>query len=396
MSIMEEHWLTVDQLLDLAAAEGFVPPELTKRRIERWRKEDILPRPRIIRLGRHGTRSEYPPETGQQLLALCRLRRRFPHDLDTIRFGLWYKGYSLPIDDVKQSMEELLRPLLQVLPLDAPDLLTTAEQLVEQWQSKRPSSNRERRVKRLHNAEDDQAVRTAVFQLILGDVPGFTAHAEEEDGERSLTELFIEVLGLNRAQTDRVGEIKPWLPQDNDQIARQLEDMAMKQFLSLAALLQTLKRANRKQLVQARTDMRHMLSFKPMAKALEVLLGENAFGFGLFRELPDDPAFLTLFLLALIRLRATPLGAGIDVIAATLRNSKPEYRRMLAFLKALRREHPAIAKEILVQTRRLDVSDAHGFEQLGTIFAAARANHEEEFDVFFQHHPELIPPDEDT
>jgi hypothetical protein len=102
---MEEHWVTVDQLLALAAAEGFHPPEITTRKIERWRKARLLPRPRLIRLGRWGTRSEYPPETGKRLLALCRLRRGFPHDLDTIRFGLWYERYPLPIEDVKGSME---------------------------------------------------------------------------------------------------------------------------------------------------------------------------------------------------------------------------------------------------------------------------------------------------
>ena len=372
MSIMEEHWLTVDQLLDLGAAEGFVPPELTKRKIERWRKENLLLRPRRISLGRHGTRSEYPPETGQQLLALCRLRRRFPHDLDAIRFSLWYKGYSLPLSDVKQSMEQLLNPILQALPLEAPDPLTAAEQLVEQLQSKRHHSSSERRLKQLHSVEDAQAVRTAVFQLILGDVPSFTAHAEEDDGERSLTELFIEVLGLNRAQTDRIGEIKPWLPQDNNQVASQLENMAIGQFLSLPSLLQTLQEANAKQLVQARTDIRHLLSFKQMATMLETLLGANAFGFGLFRELPDDPAFLCFFLLVLIRLRATPLRRGIDVIGKALRDSKLEYQRMLTFLKILRREHPTSAKEILEQTRKLNLSDAHGFEQVYNIFAAAR------------------------
>lgn len=125
-------------------------------------------------------------------------------------------------------------------------------------------------------------------------------------------------------------------------------------------------------------------------------MGANAFGFGLFREFPNDPAFLSFFLLVLIRLRDTPLNEGIDVIGAALHNSKPDYQRMLAFLKALRQEHPAIAKEILAQTQRLNVSDAHGFEQLDTIFAVARANHGEEFDAFFQRHPELILPDEDT
>ena len=67
----------------------------------------LIASPRHIRLGRKGTRSEYPPETGRQLLALCRLRRRFPHDLDAIRFGLWYVRYRIPIDDVKQSMVHL-------------------------------------------------------------------------------------------------------------------------------------------------------------------------------------------------------------------------------------------------------------------------------------------------
>ncbi len=391
---MEEHWLTVDQLLALAAAEGFHPPEITARKIERWRKERLLPRPRLIRLGRRGTRSEYPPETGQRLLALCRLRRRFPHDLDAIRFGLWYKRYQFPIDDVKRSMEQLLTPLLQTLPLEAPDPLIAAEQLAGQLQSKPLRSNSGHRLKRLRNTDEVNTVRTAMFQLILGDVPGFTAHAEEEYGERSLPELFIDVLGLNRAQTDRIGEVQPWLPQDNDQLARQFEDMAVGQFLSLPALLQTLKEANSKQLAQARTDLRRLFRFKQAVKALEALLGANAFGFGLFRELPNDPAFLILFLLVLIRLRATPHSAGIDAIGVALQNAKPDYQRMLAFLKALRQEHPAIAKEILTQTQQLDFSDSHAFDRLHTIFAAVRANSPGEFQAFFQRHPELIPPDE--
>src|SRR6266851_6653704 len=190
MSAMEEQWLTVDQLLALAAAGGFHPPEITARKIERWRKEHLLPRPRLIRLGRRGTRSEYPPETAKILLAICRLRRRFQHDLDAIRFGLWYERYSLPIDDVKRSMEQLLNPLLRTLPLHAPDPLAAAEQLASQAQSKLLRSRSRQRLKRLRNSGEVDTVLTAIFQLALGDVPGFTAHTEEELGERSLAELF--------------------------------------------------------------------------------------------------------------------------------------------------------------------------------------------------------------
>jgi hypothetical protein len=86
----------------------------------------------------------------------------------------------------------------------------------------------------------------------------------------------------------------------------------------------------------------------------------------------------------------------MDEIEAALQNAKPSYQRMLAFLKALHQEHPAIAEEILIQTQELDFSDSHAFNQLHTIFAAAHANHPEELQAFFQQHPELIPPDEGT
>jgi hypothetical protein len=105
-------------------------------------------------------------------------------------------------------MERLLNPLLRTLPLNTSDSLTASEQLASQAQSKPLRSSSGRRLKRLNNTGEVDTVLSAIFQLMLGDVPGFTAHVEEELGERSLTELFIDVLGLNRAQTDRIGEVK--------------------------------------------------------------------------------------------------------------------------------------------------------------------------------------------
>ena len=397
MAVMEEHWLTVDELLALAAAAGFHPPEITSRKIERWRKERLLPRLRRISLGRgQGTRSEYPPEAAKRLLALCRLRRRFPHDLDAVRFGLWCERYPIPIDDVKRSMEQLLRPLLRAFPLNAPDPLAAAEQLASQVRSKPLRSGNRRRLKQLRNIDEIVTMMIAMFQLALGDVPGFTASTEDEFGERSLTELFVDVLGLKRAQTDRIGEAKPWLPQDNMQLARDLEDMAKGQFLSLSALSKTLKEANTQQLVKARTDLMRLFEFKQSVKAMEAMFGPNAFGFGMLRELPTDPPFLVIFLLFLIRLRATPHSTGIDEIEAALQNWRPNYQRMLAFRRALRQEYPAIAEEILTQTHELDFSGAHALDGLHAIFAMAHVDHTGELQTFFQRHPELASSDEGT
>ena len=111
---------------------------------------------------------------------------------------------------------------------------------------------------------------------------------------------------------------------------------------------------------------------------------------------PFDPAFHVYFLLFLVRLRATSHSTGVDEVGAALQNAKPSYQRMVAFLKALHQEHPAIAEEILTQTQGLDFSDSHALDRFQTIFAAAHANHPEALQAFFQQHPELIPPDEGT
>ena len=174
--------------------------------------------------------------------------------------------------------------------------------------------------------------------------------------------------------------------------------MAVGQFLSLPALLQTLKDANSKQLAQARTYLVPLLrGFKLVAKAFGGIFGPEAFGFGLFRELPtNDPAFLVFFLLFLIRVRSTPLSVGMDEVGAALQNSRPDYQRMLALLKSLRQEYPAIAEEILSQTQEVDMSDYHAFDRLQVIFAAAYTDYSEELQAFFQRHPELVAPDEDA
>lgn len=394
---MEEDWLTEEQLLALAAAEGFHPPELTPRKLKRWRMERLLPQPRLISLGkRQGMRSEYPPGTAKQLLALCQHLRRFPHDLDAVRFILWYEGYSIPLNDVKQSIEQLLKPLQKYFATaatNAPDTLAAAEQTAKQLQKKLARSKWGRRFKLLGNEEDINAVLTAVSQMWLGDTPGFTAHADEEHGERSLAELFIDMMGLKRAQTDRIGDVPPWLPQDMGEISRQLENLAGKQLLSIDAHLQTLKELTPKQLAQARNDLAGMLGLKQMAKAMETFFGPNAFGFGLFGELPNDPDFLALLLLVFARQRADEYAVALNTIEATLKDTKSTYQQLRAFIKTLQKELPDTAEEYITQAHALDLSDQRAFDKLHTIALEVRAAHPEELDAFFQRHPELRIPD---
>lgn len=394
---MEEGWITEEELLAVAADAGFRPPELTPRKIERWRKARLLPHPRLIPLGRaQGMRSEYPPGTAKQLLALCQHRRRFPHDLDAVRFALWYEGYPVLLDDVKQSMEQLLKPYQQVFTsfaAEAADPLDAAEQMVKQAEPKRSRSKWGRRLNHLLDESEIEAVLIAMLQLWQGDIPGFAAHAEEELGERSLTEIFLEVMGLKRAQTDRIGEVEPWLPTDTTQIGKDLENLAAEQILSFPALLRTLREASSTEFAQARADLAHMFALKQVAKGMEALVGPNPFGFGNFRELPGDPGFFAWFLLVLIRLRIQH-GVALDEIGAMLQRAGPVFQRMQAILKALGKEYPAIAEEIIPRAQSLDLSDPQAFDRIHALFVASRAAHPEEFDAFFRRHPDLRMPDE--
>ena len=232
------------------------------------------------------------------------------------------------------------------------------------------------------------AVLTALFQFSFGGIPGFAAHADEELGERPLADLFIDALGLKRGQTDRLGEVGPWLPQDSGELGRQLEQLAGEQFISIPALVQTLQTATPAQLAQARTDLARTFDFKQMAKAMGVLMGPDVFGYGLFLELPGDPHFLALLLVFLIRLRSS-IGPGLDEIGATLKQHRPTIQKMQAFVKTLRKDFPVVAEELLSQTQRLDWSDPQALDRFQAIFGAVRVAHPEELDTFFQQHPEL-------
>lgn len=101
-------------------------------------------------------RSGYPPGTARQLLALCRLLQRFPHDLDAVCFALWYEGFPLQLDDVKRSLEALLQPyprFVATVALDLSDPLAAAEDTAEQMQSKLSRSKLGRRLRRLGMTE---------------------------------------------------------------------------------------------------------------------------------------------------------------------------------------------------------------------------------------------------
>lgn len=160
--------------------------------------------------------------------------------------------------------------------------------------------------------------------------------------------------------------------------------------------MQTLKELTPTQLAKARGDLAGMLGLKQMAKAMETFFGPNAFGFGLIGELPNDPDFLALLLLVFARQRADEYAIALNTIEATLKDTKPTYQRLRAFIKTLQKELPDIAEEYITQAHALDLSDPRALDQRHAIALEVRAAHPEELDAFFQRHPKLRIPDEES
>jgi hypothetical protein len=218
-SCVADQWLSRDELISLCASAGYA---VTPRQLERWRKADLLPRPRREHLGKgKGTRSRYPEGTAPQLLALCELHfsggpgRR----LDELRVALWLKGFSIPLAPLKRSLIALVEPLKtdweaikgKGSDSDRFDVAEKAARLIANAQIRRGTSLAQVR-RHLPDARDIQSCFTYLFQLLQGEVPLFAGSGlEAEHGERTPGEILELGLGLEAARTVSVAGAPPWL-----------------------------------------------------------------------------------------------------------------------------------------------------------------------------------------
>ncbi len=99
---METEHLTEEQLIDFAKQHGC--EEVNHWKLERWHKEDVIPRPVVEHLGYgRGTRSTYPPQAPAQILAVCRLLKS-TRNFDVVRFQLWREGYTISLPLLKKTI----------------------------------------------------------------------------------------------------------------------------------------------------------------------------------------------------------------------------------------------------------------------------------------------------
>lgn len=99
---------SADEVVARAADHGFDVSDAQRRR---YHAAEVLPRPRMVGLGRgRGRKAFYPPGTGEQLVRLQQLLRE-DRSLDRARYRLWWEGYAVPENSIKDDIDRALDEL---------------------------------------------------------------------------------------------------------------------------------------------------------------------------------------------------------------------------------------------------------------------------------------------
>lgn len=319
------------ELLAIAANAGYA---VTPRQLERWHKQHLLPRKvQEHQPGMRGSIGRYPAGTEGQFLALCqwRQRRRKQHEL---RFWLWWEGWALPVDPLRASLLRLLpsgRRSSAADPLDAAEAATAT--LLGQRRSAIPTAVR----RRLRHPAD---VESALINLLLvpfGGMPIWGGHSlDDELGEEPVERLLLRALGLERAATDRVGTIPPWLPQGAAAVRDAVAVLQQDDLAAIDTLADDVRTAAADALIHARDDAKLLSEDLPViAAATEATYGRDAFGMGGLSACAGGDARDRAMLLAIcLRLRRWLGDVPFETIRQAVMTAKPQAEAVLAIVRA--------------------------------------------------------------
>jgi len=344
---MEPEGPTVEDLIEQALGAGHA---VTHRQIERWHKAGLLPRRHQFHLaGLRGSVSRYPAGIERQFVALCRLVLEQHRPLREAGFWLWWDGYNVPPGKVRLALQRLLRPSHEMRELAAEYRrpFDAAEAAAERMAA-HGGRSRALGVLRRNLKADEQDVQTALLdicQMAFGSQPIWTGDGlEEEHGEQSPQEIVFQALGLDRAASDKVGDVGPWLTGGAEMVPRVFalpREGGLRNWLAFPELIAGV---HDEELELAREDAHFLAEDLPaMATLIKAQHGKAAFGFEMLRPAAEGDAWTRALAVALcVVFRRAGLGSGIDElktgtqeVVATARvfvsfaRTFPQYRRYL-------------------------------------------------------------------
>ena len=394
---METDQLTEEELIAFAHEHGC--EEVNHWKLERWHKEDVIPRPTVAHLGHgRGTRSLYPIQTKEQLLAACQLLKE-TRNFAAIRFRLWQEGYAIPLPMLRESIRQLVPLLKWVIPTEEEEKYDAAEmrldRFLEKWDPQ-PHNTAEGRLKALlqrmggrfsrflvkqfgKKVENLQSFIQVHFYLLHG-IPLVFERSYDDPDEPSLGEIMTQGMGFNDV---------PFLPGD---LTADYQRLSTEQMFSTAKMNEALDTAEEADLrrANARTGLINLVfDLFDLTQALPKPLRS-------LRVDLSDPRFQALALVLFLRLEDGGYAENADQMLALLRTQVPRLRIFEAVALDLRQKIPAVGKEFLTPAelfRRIkNLSETEREQFFASRVERLRAlyqKHKEELDAFWKTHPEV-------
>jgi hypothetical protein len=375
---MEIEFYTEEQLIDFANHHGC--DNINHWKLERWHKEDVIPRPVVMHLGYGmGTRSMYPIQAGSQVLAVCRLLEQ-ARSFDVIRFRLWQEGYPIPLPVLKKTIDRLAPLLRLIIPYKEEQRYEAAEQQVDDILTKltkRRSGFASRLMKRM-SLDNLQSFFTIQMYLSYG--INYIFEPSHFQGEASSMEILAEGLNLNELR---------FL---SDDFTATFQSFSNKRLFSIRKMKIALAEATEEDLRRAndRADV--------VALALEFfdLIGFLPKLLHIIRSDVSDPSFKAMSLVAVLHLERSGFADNMNGLLEALRVQMPRIRAFDSVYLALENELPAVANELgrphdlWKQIKDLPEPDREQYlarknDHLRGIYVQYQA----ELEAFWQRHPEI-------
>ncbi|MHB8512440.1 MAG: hypothetical protein ACYDCC_09680 [Actinomycetota bacterium] len=271
--------LTEAELLANAEEAGIT---ISASQLKRFRDEGILKRP--VAVGRPGTKGGparvYPPETIEQLRRIGDLHakcRRF----DELRIALAFEGVFVDADMLRASLVRTLEQDVELMRgfVRGVGVFRAAERLAYPSEKKRPGLlSRSERRRLVMSREDESTLAYTTAMVSFGEEPIWGSELPSVPEESSPEELFGRVIGVDRAMTDGLGDVPPWLPQGFE-LRRALWPLIAQGALTPKGQLKAINRATDAEIRRGFNDARMFVRLGTLTSAMERVHGLGAFGF---------------------------------------------------------------------------------------------------------------------
>jgi hypothetical protein len=386
---------TNEMLIAVAKEHGYT---ISKRQLAEWHRIGLLPEPHQIYREQPGSTSVYPRGTSERLLVLCSCRKRNPHNLGDVAWGMWWQGLEVPEHYIRSLLCQVTakwgeqrgklrteRSSRNSKTAPTFKLSRLAQTAIDKAQNARSAISLVRQARKRTGSFNFPTMVRVLLEVAIGAFPGFDTgvNTKTADEDRAIVEAG---LGLQRARTDRLSG-RPWLNGDTGETLHLLSST-----LEQYPIGYDLDNIDIGELARTRDEVWTYVTFMQSYSAfLERAFGRGAFGMTVFgwiirRLKPADQGFILLFWRSA---RAAGLGAHLDQILEVARHWIGELMPLLWGLEELRAQFPETQELLSDQQMGRAVRRKRVMEQTLKALRLLREERTADIDAFFAQRPDI-------